>query len=710
MNKKPPFVWRELHWPRPLDTNRAAMLLRQLASDSHRDVVAFNTVVSEGEFRHLVGTPAHQIRPISHLIESHAPGAKLEKLAGPRPSFKWAAELTVQNGSLGLYVDRVEQATRSMLAAMAEARFRGEEIILHIVLGAGRAPRMTNALADPTQGVIDRLVHGTRRPTSEVTARLRAKAAENGFRAWVGVSAHASSEGRRKTLMNGMLAALRTLQAPGTHLDFRRVKGSALDRISPSGWIHLSSMEALSIASWPIGKDHLPGMPNPHPKQLPWYAKSHETDRVFGTTTAPGKKIPVGLSAADGLYHCVVTGSTGSGKSTVLKNLIAADLWAGRTVVVIDMKSDLARELLELVPPERRDDVVYLDPTSDRPVGFNPLHVPGTAPEVIADGAVQLFRSLFPDAFGPRTSDLFYSGLLTLAHTPGTTLPDLLRLFRDRPYREKLLRQIPEEIGLHDYWAEFEGLSERQQSQHLAPLSSRLRQYLLRPSLKRVMDQSEPAFDLASVLTKPRILVVPLNSGIVGADASRLLGSALVSALWQLTLARASTPPSQRTPVSIYIDEAQEFVRAIGADLGDAIARSRALGVGWTFAFQLREQMPSDVMKAIDGNAMNKIVFAGGPGDSKAHAAMAPELDVNDFAALQPYFAYARLKRNGIDQPWVSLETLPSPAQISDPDELIALSEERWGRRLQQATETSSDGPTSHAATPSAPIGRRRRT
>jgi len=71
--------------------------------------------------------------------------------------------------------------------------------------------------------------------------------------------------------------------------------------------------------------------------------------------------------------HISVFGATGSGKSTVIKNLVAQDFAApGRPgVMVVDIKDDLVLDIARRVPAERVSDVLLFDPTDTtfRPIG-----------------------------------------------------------------------------------------------------------------------------------------------------------------------------------------------------------------------------------------------------------------------------------------------------------------------------------------------------
>lgn len=705
-------VWQQVHWPVPLDGQLASGLLRRLASDITRQPVIWEVRVSEGAVTHLVGTATHQVRAVTRAIEGLVPGTATSTEDNVRPPVARSARLQVKGQHLHLAVVQAPDAPRTLLAALTEAHFREEHAVLQVVLSRGRSPQTIPARpADPTQSWFEMLASGGRPASSDLAGRMRDKASQPGFEAVIRVSATAKSEARRVTIMQGILSALRTLQAPGVRMEFAKDSGDALDRALVPFWtpLHLSTAEVLSLIAWPLEADDLPGLPAPHPKALRLSATDFEKTRIFAETTAPGKTLPLGLSIEDNLFHSVILGPTGSGKSTAMLNLIVADLKAGRGLVVIDPKGDLVQDILERIPKGRRDDVAVLDPTAAAPVGLNPLHVPGTSPELIADGVVTIFRDLFPSSFGPRTSEMVHASILTLAHHPGATLTWLPRLLTDARFRSTLIGGLNDPDGLEPLWAEYGEMSDRQQGQFAGPVLSRLRQFLMRPSLKRVLDQSGPKFHLDEVFTKHKVLLVPLNTGILGNDAARLLGSLLVSQLWQLTLGRAAEPKNKRPPVSIYVDELQEFIHLGGNDLSDALARSRSLGVAWNLAHQFRDQLPTDTKNALDANALNKIVFGLGSKDARDIAAMAPELIAEDFMTLPQYGIYTSLMRHGRHLGWVSGKTLAPPLLTSKPIEIIAASQARYGRDPEPA-ESTPRTPTSPKPATDEPIGRRKRS
>ena len=198
-----------------------------------------------------------------------------------------------------------------------------------------------------------------------------------------------------------------------------------------------------------------------------------------------------------------------------------------------------------------------------------------------------------------------------------------------------------------------------------------------------MLGQSEPKFSLADLFLKRKVVLVPLNRGLVGAESARLLGSLIVGLTWSLALTRANVAPEKRHTVSIFIDELQDYL-ALPTSFSDALAQARGLGVGYTVAHQYRGQLPPDIKAGIDANTRNKIVFGLNSDDAKDMAAQAPELEPLDFMTLPRYQIYATFQCDGRSTGWISGKTLPSEPALRMAAELKAESAKRYGIPAEQ--------------------------
>lgn len=686
------WVWKQVHFPQPFDAVEALGFVQRLAADESRGPLVFEARSEAGIIRHLIGGAQTTLSATTGVLRRLIPGTVLTDPDDPRVPVERAGRVRIRQRNLGLALDTSGAALRALFAALSQATGRGDVLVLQVILGASVPPQpVTGNTPDPNLSFFDLLSTGTRPAPNDVRADLRSKLGQYRFRATIRLGVTAASPVRRRLLVHGMLAALRQLQSGSTRIDLVSDRPDLVDAavIPARKPLRLTADEALCLLGWPTGETPLPGMPPMHPRRLaPPAGVTLATERVFALTSAPGPNLPVGVSIADAMRHTHVMGPNGVGKSTVLLNLIAADIAAGRSVVVIDAKRDLAMDTLTVIPPHRTGDVVVLDPVGSGPVvGLNPLAGVGDQGPLVADRLLAVFRGLFPSAFGPRTTDAIHSSLLTLVEKDDSTLADLPRLLSDDRFRRTYTAGITDP-SLAGFWAQYEAATPGARAAMVGPILTRLRQFLLRPSIRAVLDQPSPRFDLADLFTKPRILVVPLNRGLLGPVAAELVGSLIVSQLWQLTLARAGVPKEQRTPVSVYLDEAQMFVKH-ESDLGEALEQSRSMGVAWHLAHQHRSQMPASLLAGIAANTRNKIQFQADPADAAAvtkHSALAPE----DVMKLPPFHVYVDLLASGTQTGWFSAVTLPPPEAVSDPGQIIAESQARYGRDETPPTAPSN--------------------
>ncbi|MGY1651765.1 type IV secretory system conjugative DNA transfer family protein [Geodermatophilus sp. SYSU D01119] len=464
--------------------------------------------------------------------------------------------------------------------------------------------------------------------------------------------------------------------------------------------------ELLPLTLWPLGDAVLPGQPAVHPRQLPPTPGTTGSRRVLAAVTAPGQGGRLALGLPQALKHLHVIGPTGTGKSTLLANLISQDITDGRAVVVVEPKGDLVRDVLARVPRERWDDVVVLDAQDAAPVGLNPLAAHGRRPELVADSVLSVFKQLYGASIGPRSQDILYASLLTLVRQGDATLALLPLLLTHPGVRRTLTAGIHDPLLIEPFWATFESWSQAERLNAIAPVMNKLRP-LLRPGLRDVLAQRRPRFSLTQVLTERRILLVPLQRGVVGEDAVRLLGSLLVAELWQTLQSRAAIPPERRHPVMVYIDEVQDYLHT-GTPLDEVLAQTRGYGAGFTLAHQFLGQLPDGMQRAVLANARSRVAFSLSEADARVIARGHPELTSDDLTALGSYEIYASLYTGAGVSPFVSGRTVPLPPPTADPAELRRRSRERWGRPVDEI-EADLARLLPDTSGPAAPTGRRRR-
>lgn len=381
--------------------------------------------------------------------------------------------------------------------------------------------------------------------------------------------------------------------------------------------------------------------------------------RVIGESEV-GPRRPVALGVQDGRHHLHVVGATGSGKSTLLANLALADMAAGRGVVVIDPKGDLADDLLARLPERALSRLVLIDPKeTEAPPALNVLD--GEPAEVAVDHVVSVFARIFSAWWGPRTDDVLRSACATLRRLPGATLADVPLLLTDRRFRAPLVSSLSERSGLMGFWDAYDALSPAGQAQVIGPIMNKLRAVLARRFARDLFGSARSSFDMTDVLAGG-VLLARLPKGTLGEDTARLVGALLVASVWQAATARADDPV--RPDATLYIDECQNFL-ALPTAIDDVLAEARGYHLSVVLAHQHLGQLPKDLFEAASANARNKVYFSVSPEDARVLARHTePYLKPYDLSHLDVHQVACRLVAGGRDLHAFTLRTRPMPPPV----------------------------------------------
>ncbi|MBK0870226.1 type IV secretory system conjugative DNA transfer family protein [Saccharopolyspora sp. HNM0986] len=429
----------------------------------------------------------------------------------------------------------------------------------------------------------------------------------------------------------------RRLYRPTRRVDQRRLGRGDL----------LSVNELAALAHLPHD-DNLPGLHRAGSKALappPGVAIPGPGVKPLGDADT-GQGRPVGLRMSDARHHLHVLGATGSGKSTLLAHLLLDDAEAGRGLVLIDPKGDLATDLLTRLPRKAASRLVLFDADSSRrPPCLNPLD--GDDTDLTVDNLVSVFRRVYAAFWGPRTDDVMRAACLTLrAQTGLATLADLPKLLTEPAFRARVLARIHDPV-LRGFWAWYDDLTDSARSQVIAPLMNKLRAFLLRPFVRDALAAGSSTVDMPAVLNEGGICLVRIPKGSLGEETTRLVGSLVVAQAWQATTGRAQRPQHERPDASLVIDEAHNFLN-LPYPIEDMLAEARGFRLSMTLAHQHLGQLPRDLREGISTNARSKIYFAAGPDDARDLARHThPHLSEHDLTHLGAYHAAARLVTNG---------------------------------------------------------------
>lgn len=354
-----------------------------------------------------------------------------------------------------------------------------------------------------------------------------------------------------------------------------------------------------------------------------------------------------GIRHDDRRFHMALIGRTGTGKSTMMTTMLAADAESCEGFALLDPHGDLAETALSLIPTWREKQTLYFDPAdSANRITFNPLWVPSPDQRhlVVAD-LIAIFNRIWERSWGPRLEYILRNVLMALTERPGYTLVDALQLLNDKDYRKSVVARIEDDI-VRGFWErEFEKYTASYRTEAIAPIQNKLGEFLVNPVLRRVFSDSNGVIRPRELMDSGGVLIADLSVGKLGRDASTLLGAMLVGKLGLAALSRADTPIEERRDFYLYVDEFPSFATSSFATI---LAEARKYRLALVVAMQYFDQLDPKLAGALLGNVGNLAIFRVGVKDaSLLEKELRPIFSADDLVAQPYYRVYMRLVIDG---------------------------------------------------------------
>jgi len=382
------------------------------------------------------------------------------------------------------------------------------------------------------------------------------------------------------------------------------------------------------------------------PAELP-----KETVISLGTTTFRGQKELVGFASVnDRRRHLYIIGQTGTGKSTLLQELIRQDIEAGQGVAVIDPHGDTIEYVLSHIPKVRIDDVVLFEPFDmERPMGLNMLEY--ETPEQ-KDFAVQEMISIFyklfpPEIIGPMFEHYMRNAMLAIMadmKNPGT-LVEIPRVFTDDTYLQERLQSVSDPVVRQFWLKEWKQTTGQTRSDMLGYVVSKLGRFIENEMLRNIIGQTHSSFNFSEIMDGGKIFLANLSKGSTGEVNSSLLGLILVTKLQMAAMKRASMPENKRKDFYLYIDEFQNFTTD---SIATILSEARKYRLDLTIAHQFIAQLEDKIRDSVFGNVGSLVAMRVGAEDGEAlEKQFEPEFKRHDLVNLNNYEGVIKLMING---------------------------------------------------------------
>ena len=367
-----------------------------------------------------------------------------------------------------------------------------------------------------------------------------------------------------------------------------------------------------------------------------------QDNRIFvGHRHEWGGDASFGIDVSTRRQHVYVIGQTGTGKSTLLRNLILQDIEDGRGVAIIDPHGQLAADVMEHIAPNRTGDVVYFDASAPDPLPINLFRATPDNWHLVASGIVSAFKKIWGHSWGPRLEYVLYATLAALLQCENTSLLGVSRMLHDDKYRAWVVKQVKDPM-VRSFWEnEFANYDRGFRQEVVGPIQNKVGQLFLAPALRNVLGQVGTTINFRFMMDKKRIFIANLSKGLIGETHSSLLGSLLITGFELAALSRADIPENEREDFFMYADEFQNYATESFASI---LSEARKYRLCLTLAHQYMGQLDERITDAVFGNVGTLLAFRVSEADgSVLERQYGGSISRAQFTGLQNYELCARL-------------------------------------------------------------------
>lgn len=304
--------------------------------------------------------------------------------------------------------------------------------------------------------------------------------------------------------------------------------------------------------------------------------------------------------------HSYILGQTGTGKSWLMTRMIIQDIYNGDGVCFVDPHGQTAEMILERIPPERVEDVIYFNAADfERPFGlnimeyYNEQHMHQIVNSFIAL-LIRLFDPHNQGYVGPMMQQAVRNAMLTAMSEKGSTLIEVVRILQDEKWvQEKWLPIIKDEL-VRRYWVDQVAKTDQKtKSESLGYFISKFDKFTTNLAIRNVIGQSESSFDFREIMDNRKILIVNLAKGLLGEENMSFLGLLLVQKMLAAALSRENIAEGDRKDFFFYADEFQNFATD---EFTSILSEARKYRLNLTLAHQYIGQLPENIKGAVFGN------------------------------------------------------------------------------------------------------------
>lgn len=444
----------------------------------------------------------------------------------------------------------------------------------------------------------------------------------------------------------------------------------------------LNIKELTTILHFPLGETiAAPQLRESKAGTAPASVDAPQEGTLLGVNRFRNMETKIYLTKEDRLRHFYIIGQTGTGKTTLLKNMIIQDIRDGEGVCMIDPHGSDIVDVLGAIPPERFDDVVYFDPAyTSRVMGLNMLEYDPDHPEqktFVVNELFSIFQKLYgavPESMGPIFEQYFRNAAMLVIEDPltGSTLLDISRVLAEEPFRNLKLSRAKNPV-VKQFWTEIATKAGGEQSlANIVPyITSKFDVFMANDIMRPIIAQEKSSLNFRRIMDERKILLVNLSKGKLGDINANLLGLILVGKILMAALSRVDSMGKELPPFYLYIDE---FQNVTTDSISIILSEARKYKLSLTAAHQFIAQLDEKTKNAVFGNVGSMAAFRIGPEDAEfLEKQFAPVFTARDLLNIDNRNAYVKLLMRGRPAKPFNIEILPP--KNGDPAVAVKLKE-----------------------------------